>query len=60
MQENNETVSGWLRDIKVTVERFMAGEARPNGGSRSYPSNDIWDVAGDDEEGQAILPDFMK
>lgn len=69
MKENNETISSWLQEIKVTMERFMAGEARPNGGSRSYPKNGTWDerMVGDDEEDQALLSgvqsatfDFMK
>jgi hypothetical protein len=57
MKENNETVSGWLGEIKVTMERFMVGETRRNGGSQNYPRTDIWDgpMVGDDEEGQAML-----
>jgi hypothetical protein len=62
MNENNEIVSAWLREIKATVERFMEGGARPNGGLGGN-----WDdrIQGDDAEDQAMLSgvqsfDFLK
>jgi hypothetical protein len=57
MKENNETISGWLQEVKLTVERFMAGDTKTNGGSQSHPKNSIWDerAEGDEEEDQALL-----
>lgn len=49
MNENNEVVATWLRDIKATMERYMEGGARPNGESR----------AGWDEEDQGMLSEVQ-
>jgi hypothetical protein len=69
MKENNEAVSGWLQEIKGTVERFIRSNTRSDRGSGSYPKNGTWDdrIQGDDEEDQVMLPgvqstafDFIK
>lgn len=62
MNENNTIISAWLHEIKATVERFMGGGARPDGGLGVN-----WDdrIQGDNVEDEAMLSgaqsfDFLK